>query len=338
MSRLLSILITVFTLIAPSIQFTHYEENSCTIIGDPDVYGIGVRISYYLTFFSGVIALAFANHAAANDAKKGNAVIGFAVLIILIRNAMQGSLAVFEFEILFTMMFLLMGVAFIPLAMLGDRLTSAALSIVYGLYCAVLPWIFFTLKDQGRKDGCELRGFFFAYFNFFNVHWVGFLRFSAVISCIGGSTFIIGGFIYGISKLRRTKGKEEEEEDEDEKEEEKEGTQIVCAVFAFLALPIGIASIIFTEKMISGNNIDLSDSKLISTSQLLPFIVGIIGFISTAWTVTKDVMNGDHVHAKDGTAVRERKNSADVREQKDGTSVRSRERDVERDQVRSIEE
>lgn len=367
MSPFLSTLITILALITPSTQFTHYEENSCTIIGDADVYGIGVRISYYLTFFSGITALAFANKSATDDAKKGNAVIGFAVLIILIRNATQGSLAIFEFEILFTMMFLLTGVTFIPLAILGDYLTSAALFLVYGLYNMLLPWIFFTLKDQGRKDGCELKAFLFAYFNFYNIHWVGFLKFTAVVGCISGCYITLFSLGVGIREIYKAmfssteddeedgvgaegkgKGKEKGKGGEGKTEgggektagegrgegDDDEDDEIAYTVFACIALPVGIVSIVFTEKMISGNDIDLSDSTLISTSQLIPFIVGIIGFVSTVWTCVKDTMRKRKARRhrdteRDGTTGARREESITTEESKNKTHVETHERSEE---------
>jgi hypothetical protein len=363
MSRFLSTLITILALITPSTQFTHYEENSCTIVGDADVYGIGVRISYYLTFFSGITALAFANKSATDDAKKGNAIIGFAVLIILIRNATQGSLAVFEFEILFTMMFLLTGVTFIPLAILGDYLTSAALFTVYGLYNMLLPWIFFTLKDQGRREGCELRAFLFAYFDFFNVHWVGFLKFTAVVGCISGCYITIFSLGVGGREIYKRifspeeeiegkcekcgekcekcgggkeggQGKTEAKEKGDDDDDDDEENELAYTIFACFALPVGTVSIVFTEKMISGNNIDLSDSTLISTSQLIPFIVGIIGFVSTVWTCVKDAIGKRKARRqrdteRDGTTVARREDSITADESKNKTRVETHERSEE---------
>lgn len=290
MSRLLFIFAAFLTFIAPSSQFTHYEENSCTIIRDADVYGIGVRISYYLTFFSGFIGLAFSSEIATNDAKRGNAIISFLILIILIRNAMQDSLAVFEFEIIFTMQFLLMGPTTLSLAVLGSRLASVALFAVYGVYGIICPWIFFTLVDQGRKEDCELRAFWFAYFDFYNSRWVDLLRFGAVVTCVCSCVITPASLAYGTRLVSRLMHSPKQEEVESEEAKEVRRVARVLSVgLAIIVIPVGcIIFIIFTEKIISGNNIDLSESTLISTSQLIPFIVGIIGLCSTIWTVIKD--------------------------------------------------
>lgn len=171
-----AVILTLLGLVAPSAQFTHYEEGSCRLIGDTDLYGIGVRVSYYLAFFAGTIALAFGNSRAVRDTKKGTAVLGFALFIIFVRNALQGGLAVFEWQLLLQTVFVLVTAAFLPLAFVGGIASSAALAVVYGLFAVVAPWVYFTLADQGLKDGCELKAFIFTYFDFNNVHYRAFLK------------------------------------------------------------------------------------------------------------------------------------------------------------------
>jgi len=277
--------LTVLSLAAPSAQFTTYEDGSCRLIGDPDVYGVGVRISYYLAFFSGVIALAACNHRAVEDVKKGTTIIGFAILIVLIRNAVQGSLAVFEWDLVFTMVFLLMSIAFIPLTIMGSRNSSAALCLVYGLYAVLLPWIFFTLADQGRREDCELKAFLFAYFDFYNIHWVAFLKALSVFSCLTGIIFIVAGFALLVYRLTADDGDDKADIDDD--------MRSGFVALAIVALVIGVITIVFTEKLISGNDVDLSDDSLGSTNQLIPFLVGLFTLMSTIWTVFDDIRKGE---------------------------------------------
>ncbi len=281
------IALTFLSLAAPSAQFTHYEEGSCQIIGDPDLYGVGVRISYYLAFLAGVVALAFGNSRAVEDAKKGNAIIGFALLIILVRNAVQGSLAVFEWDLVFTMVFLLMSVAFIPLTILGGIMSSAALSIIYGLYAVLLPWVYFNLGDQGREEDCGLKAFVLAYFDFYNVHWIGFLKAMSVIGAMGGVTLIIVGFVLAGYAIKNPK-KENVADGADGGD--KDALRGMAQVFAFISICVGAVTIAFTEKLISGNNVDLSEASFDSASQLIPFLVGVSTLFSALWTCVEDTM------------------------------------------------
>ncbi|KAF4634069.1 hypothetical protein G7Y89_g4044 [Cudoniella acicularis] len=69
----LALIILLLTYISPPWQFTCYVDHpeSCAIIGDPDVYGIGIRISYYLAFWAGIVAITAENDGAVRDARKG---------------------------------------------------------------------------------------------------------------------------------------------------------------------------------------------------------------------------------------------------------------------------
>lgn len=103
----------------------------------------------------------------------------------------------------------------------------------------------------------------------------------AVVFCIFGCVVTPISLSFGIGQVRRKLTLTEELE----RKARNLGAKLIIP-----ALPAGIVSIVFTEKMISGNNVDLSESTLISTSQLIPFIVGIIGLSSTVCTVVKDEM------------------------------------------------
>jgi len=50
---------------------------------------------------------------------------------------------------------------------------------------------------------------------------------------------------------------------------------------AFASLFGGISIIVSTEKILAGNHIDLSDTPLLSMSQLIPFLVGLFTFVTT---------------------------------------------------------
>ncbi len=80
----------------PAAAFTRYEDGTCRLIGDPDLYGLGVRLGYYLSFFAGVLALAAnVNKGIENSLKAINAIFA-AILIALVHNTTVGSLVVLE--------------------------------------------------------------------------------------------------------------------------------------------------------------------------------------------------------------------------------------------------
>jgi hypothetical protein len=275
------------SLVAPSSQFTHYEEGTCHLIGDPDLYGVGVRVSYYLAFFSGIIALVSSRAEVVDDVRKGNAIVSLALFIVLVRNSLRGSLAVFEWQLIFTMMLFLLSVAFVPLIFLGGWTSAALLFITYGLFSVLLPWVYFDLVDQGRMEGCELKMFLFTHFDFYNVHWIGFLKFQSIMACLVGVVCIIVGL--GFIACRLWFGWDDIPSNRNNDSEDNWSR----AQFALSALLVGIVTIIFAEKLISVNNVDLSEVSLISTSQLIPFLVGIITFISTVLSIWDGLRKDD---------------------------------------------
>ncbi len=50
----------------------------------------------------------------------------------------------------------------------------------------------------------------------------------------------------------------------------------------------GVLGIVFTEKLIAINGIDLSEASFGSTNQLLPFLVGLFTFISTMTSILRE--------------------------------------------------
>ena len=274
---------------APAAAFTRYQDDgSCKIIGDTDIYGQGVRIGYYLTYFAGVLAVAFNNNKGITDSLKAVNIIFSAILVVLIRNVTLGSFAVLEWQIATVLVF------FLPLSslMMAFLLGSPGLAswgtffILYGLYSAIQPWLFWTMIDQGRDLSCpSIRMFIFATFDFYHPSYVKFLRAMSILACIGSPLPLIGGIALIVMSMR---GRKSLRDDDDSDVEELNVIKKSGIFRGFIVSAIlfggctGIASI---EKLISLNGIDLSDVAFLSTGQLIPFLVGLFTFISTAWGI-----------------------------------------------------
>ncbi|KAL3478264.1 hypothetical protein BJX99DRAFT_256589 [Aspergillus californicus] len=290
----------VISLAQPSLQLTQYvdDPDSCAIIGDGDVYGIGVRLGYYCAWFSGLLAVAFNDAKAVRDARKGVCIISLAVLAILIRNTLNGSFAVLEWTLVLPMViYAPFGVLVVAsLASKDDALGGALSLLLMGLGQILQPWLYFTLARQGYRPGCEVRIFFFAYFDFYNKPWQGFLKAMAVLYCLLGSLLI---YLAGKGFWAVLRGQEAVPYPDEPSAHEGPGNYLrrsAAKVFTFAILaPAGIVTIITGEKVLSGNSIDLSDSPLGSSSQLIPLIVGLTGLSSTAWSVTVGKYMSDRV-------------------------------------------
>jgi len=193
----------------PPTAFTRYENNgSCQIVGDTDIYGIGVRVGYYLTYFAGVLALCFNNNKGITDSLKAINIIFSAILIVLMRNATLGSFAVLEWQIATVLVFLL------PLSsmLLAFFLGSPGLAswgtffILYGLYSALQPWLLWTLINQGRDLSCpSIRMYIFAAFDFYHPSYVKFLRAMSIIACVGSPVALIGGIALIVMSMKGKK-------------------------------------------------------------------------------------------------------------------------------------
>ncbi|OAA59193.1 hypothetical protein SPI_06395 [Niveomyces insectorum RCEF 264] len=276
----------------PAAAFTHYD-NACHIVGDTDIYGIGVRIGYYLTWFAAVLAVGINSNKGITDTLKAVNVMFCAVLIVLIRNVGLGSFAVLEWQIAVGLVLIL------PLSPLifafilgGPGLASwGVLFVLYGLYACLLPWLFWMKLDQGRHVHCpEVRMWIFASFDFYNTHYIKFLKALSIIACFGGAFIVVLGLylIYsrmdGNRTLADTWIAEKVKENTDAPAPSSEDTSGARLVLVLLFLFGGGLTIATTEKIIHLNQIDLSDANFSNTGQLIPFLVGLFAVISTIFS------------------------------------------------------
>ncbi|KAK1759058.1 hypothetical protein QBC47DRAFT_436550 [Echria macrotheca] len=68
----------------------------CSLIGDPDLYGLGVRIAFYVSFGTCLIAIVFGLYDELKTPRLSFNILLATLLIILARNVQQGSFAIFE--------------------------------------------------------------------------------------------------------------------------------------------------------------------------------------------------------------------------------------------------
>lgn len=135
-------------LVAPSHQFTHYVGDSYSIIGDSDVYGLGICISYYLFFAATIVAVAAGKKTVIKDCVKGLIVIMLAILITLIPNTINGSFAVFEWLITFPLI-LTPGLCVVEfLLSYENAVICGCFGIIYSVYCFIQPWLYWTRTYQ----------------------------------------------------------------------------------------------------------------------------------------------------------------------------------------------
>lgn len=84
--------------------------DQCYLYGDSDLYGFGVRLSYYLQFGAGLIGLACGLDKELESLRRGFNIITFTILVYLFISANRGSFALLEWYIVSLLILLLPGV------------------------------------------------------------------------------------------------------------------------------------------------------------------------------------------------------------------------------------
>ncbi|KAM7209983.1 hypothetical protein V8F06_014634 [Rhypophila decipiens] len=225
---------------------TSYADNSCQLIGEGDLYGVGVRVSYYLFFFATLIAILSKTLSPSQTTRKTGPIgrcaeainiLTFAILVVIIRNTRNGSFATLEWFLTYPTIL----VTFISLCFALLVWNNAGILLCYGVTLCLLtvcqPWLYWRRMYQGSKPECEVRYWFFGERNFFGQVWVTFFSVMSVVACIGG-----------------------------------------IALF-FVAVDHAFAKKIVDLRVLSGSSLD-------STSQLIPFLTGLLSFLSTLYSCT----------------------------------------------------
>jgi len=296
--------------------FSDDPGESCTIIGDPDLYGIGVRLSYYLSFAAAVLATLCGLTDELTGTRRGIIIVTTAVLIDTIISNTKGSFSILETYIMTLETIGLAGPCFWPsitkkavkqsqsdegeeeqqLRQLFPYELSKSTKAdagLFGMFFAIqvivlclTPWIYFTLQNQGYKDGCEVTTFFFASFNIYARGWTGFMKFSAVVNVFTSITLIPVCAWILIYAMRASWKHTEEEEDEEKEEADHNDSSSKWTLRIFkvaMMVVSGSISALFAERVIGDNDINMDDATLASGSQLIAFLVGFFNFVFILW-------------------------------------------------------
>lgn len=296
-------ILPVLLFATPSWQYTYFEEGSCRIIGDADLYGIGVRISFYLQWFTGVLAVICGLDDELHNIRRGIVIVSLVVFINTLISTVQGSFAILEWNI-------------IPLLTTGiglgcfcpgvvrfknkdkpghvdweyDTPTKRA-GVLFGLMLllntvvvGLQPWLFFKGLYQGYKPGCSVKTFVYAPFDIYDSHWIMFCKIMSIFGCILGLFWLLTG-INLVLKGLSWQWCNDDEEDNKKPEGDKSSSNCVAKVLVVFS---GASSIAFAEEIIRVNRLDLSYSSVLSTTQFIPLLIGVFNATAVLWgCVTK---------------------------------------------------
>ncbi|KAL8630938.1 hypothetical protein Q9189_003355 [Teloschistes chrysophthalmus] len=145
---------------------THYltDPSSCQIVGDTDLYGIGVRVGLYLQWLSLFLALVFASSNEAIHAFTASNVITLAVFtsfLVGINDDADGLVFV-DFPIVVCLTFalsigLVIAALFAYKDNTGTRIMACTLISIYSCPVYMLPWVAFKGYVQNNRPHCRLQ-------------------------------------------------------------------------------------------------------------------------------------------------------------------------------------
>lgn len=264
---------TLFTFffLSSLVSATTIQQENCTIIGDTDIYGRGIRLGLYLQWTATVLAHLVAPDQINNIRVLSNT-LAVALFINLFRNAGSGDLIVVEWPIFWEMTLGLFMWNF-PWPIYNWPTGARGLGfmlMIWGIECCAQPWLWFRGVAHGRAPGCHVYIWIFRAIEVYG-QWRTFMKVSSIGAfCVGLTVFMTGVCVvcYGIFQ-----GVTDHEMDDDD------DYLKFPTPWAPLLIIFGAFSIATIEMIIKVNHIQL-DAPLTDSGQLIPFVSGICAIVA----------------------------------------------------------
>ncbi|KAH6665976.1 hypothetical protein B0J14DRAFT_204911 [Halenospora varia] len=267
----------------------------CDIKGDVDVYGPGIRFSYYLQWFSVLLA----THIAPTQIQYSRFASNIITVSVLVNTffsfrhksgsgSHEENLIALEYPILYSLVFVLT-LGFIPTSAKRLRKSRGSIAILRVFWAIVVfaqCWLWFKGMDIGKKEGCVLHVYFlFWKVNIYNWKWRTVFKIQSVVTTLVGAVFMPHKFLKHWATLRRiTKaifGNHQNVPNETSSiEVDKPGEKIARWALTSFLLFFGVIAIIQVEMTIKVNTIGLKVS-LTDSGQLVPLVAGIWAVLAT---------------------------------------------------------
>ncbi|KAH8897665.1 hypothetical protein GQ53DRAFT_884401 [Thozetella sp. PMI_491] len=291
----------MLSLVQPSYQLTGYVNGTCELVGDSDLYGPGVRVSYYLFLTSAILAVMTHKTGPIIDCAKAVNILTFSILVVLIRNTTQGSFVAIEWFLTYPVILITFFGTLAALPIHEHRGTLLCFGFVLTLLTAVQPWLYWTRMYQGRNEACPTLYWLFGTRDFFGPTWTMFFKVFSILSCVAGVViFLIFGVIAAWNSARECLQPAQAARDEEMMRlypnpefvypvyppppQPPKTSRIVLRVSGiFLLISAGVLTIAMTEKTLRLNNITFQDTPIDSTGQLIPFVGSLLTLGSTIW-------------------------------------------------------
>ena len=146
---------------APTNAYTAYssEPGSCVIIGDTDLYGIGIRIGLYLQWLSIFLACLLSPIDAISSFIASNA-LTFAIFVSFLSGDWDRGIVIVEWFLVVHETFSLYSGLILPILSCYDSMKYCQMmwltvSLIYSTVAFVSPYVLIVYGRKGRKDGCH---------------------------------------------------------------------------------------------------------------------------------------------------------------------------------------
>lgn len=257
-----------WSFVSQTSAFTHFESDTgskCSIEGDPDVYGIGIRIGLYLQWAAVSVATIF-NPSQTRISRTTSNILIISVFINTFRTVSEDNLVALEWYIVTWLTFVLnVGNVPINLVRLHESTGSfAAMLLLWLCIIATQPWLYFIGVDSGRRIGCDVRVFFFGSISVYG-KWREFGRAFSIIGLFCG----LGALAAAVNVLLAGTVPPDLNDDNNNHR------NTAVYVLSFIQFVTGTISILMVEMTIRTNNVDMESISLLDSGQLIPTLIGI---------------------------------------------------------------
>jgi hypothetical protein len=256
------------------------EQGSCQILGDSDVYGLGIRLNYYLQWAAIVFATWIAPEQV-EPARLTSNVVTIAVYVNTFLGVRHDSLIAAEWWIVYFMTFVLT-LGFIPTSTILLRKSIYSfgfLGLLWSMIIFAECWVWFKGVDIGHRDGCIVK----IYFLFFKVNvenktWRTMFKIESIVACVVGA----GVLLYGLFLLYSGWfGEKVDDGGTTKAKNEKATIYTLNGMLMAFQLVTGALAILQIEMTLKINDIDIQGAPLTSSGQLIPFVAGIFTLAAT---------------------------------------------------------
>jgi hypothetical protein len=266
---------------------TRFSSDSgiCRIVGDADIYGIGIRLSFYLQWFALVIIL-LKVHERADAARTASNILATALYINTFRNTVRGGLVAFEWSLLWYLTFVLSWLN-LPISKRDRSDIKGSLivaRILWTMYYITLPWVQFRGIDVGHVPGCDIKIFLLVPISIYNHKYRIAFKVISLVEAIFAVWYLwrVSRDTWSLIKAVNLPKPEsvDSETGSGSPTRRKSADRLYGSILGVAQFISGALAIIFVELQLHFNNVDLSASSITDSGQLVPVIIGIFSAVT----------------------------------------------------------